>query len=345
MATQTDIPSDLTDDEKAFIFHYHDDILNSQILYAHLYGIYTGILAVTLWNIFLNKCWTIRRAVVIVIILLYALIAINFAANWSFIHIAFIKNGQNCWTVSLILYGTDAATWVGNITSSISTILADLYMIWCCWMLWGRRWVIVLPSIFSLLAATVSKAMEMYYSNANAPPSADISLMLYISLILVTTLSCTLLIIYRIVAVTGVRHGAVGRLGVYRHFIEVLVESSALYSISLVLDLAFAVRNDLRWYYLDVIAATAKGVAPTLLVGRAAAGHTQPRDDNDGSTVSSLHFQTPSEHSTTSSQHEESTVQSSVLEIDIEAQLAEQQSCPLNKDTEVSISSRADVRD
>ncbi len=82
---------------------------------------------------------------------------------------------------------------------------------------------------------------------------------LYLSFNLVTTLSCTLLIIYRIVAVVGVRHGAVGRLGVFRHFVEVLVESSALYSISLILELASTTAHiDFGGNYIDAITAIAK---------------------------------------------------------------------------------------
>ncbi len=96
----------------------------------------------------------------------------------------------------------------------------------------------------------------MYYDYVNAP--ADVFNMLYISFSLATSLSSTLLIIYRIMAVAGVRRGAVGRLGVYHRFIEVLVESSALYSISLMLDLAFTIHGDSRTEYLDVIAAIAK---------------------------------------------------------------------------------------
>ncbi|PBK94588.1 hypothetical protein ARMGADRAFT_1028995 [Armillaria gallica] len=282
MATQTDIPSELTNDDKALVFQILDTWLNSEILYALLHGIYTGILAVTLWNIFINKCWPIRRAVVVIIILLHALITISFGANWSYIHFGFIENRQNYWTVYLIFQSTNAATWVFSIAAAISTILADLYMIWCCWMVWGQRWLVVLLPIFSLVSAIsmvsptytvhahISRAIEVYYDKVNlASPLWNIFMMLYISLNLVTTLSCTLLIIYRIVTVT---------------------------------------------------ASIAKGVAPTLLVGRAAAGHTRPRDDSDESTLSSLHFQTPSEPSTTSSQHEESTIQSSVFAVDIEAQ-------------------------
>ncbi|PBK70855.1 hypothetical protein ARMSODRAFT_1017633 [Armillaria solidipes] len=345
MVTQTDIPSDLTDDDKAIVFQILDGQLNSGILYALLYGIYTGILAVALWNISINKCWTIRRAVVVVIILLYALISINVAANWSRTRITFIENGQNYWTVYLILDGTNAATWVMNIAASISIILADLYMIWCCWMVWGRRWLVILLPISSLVAAIVSRTMTEYYNKVNlTSPLWNVFYMLYLSSNLVTTLSCTLLIIYRILAVAGVRHGAVGRLGVYRCFIEVLVESSALYSISLILDLAFAIHNDFTWYYFDTIAAIAKGVAPTLLVGRAAAGHTLPREESDGSTVSSLHFQTPSELGTTSSQLEESTVQSSVLAMDIEAQ-PEWLVVSVEQDTVVSTTSQAVISD
>ncbi len=59
-------------------------------------------------------------------------------------------------------------------------------------------------------------------------------------------------------AVAGVRHGLVGRLGVFCHFIEVLVESSALYSLSLFLYLAFIICNDFGFCYLDVIVGIAK---------------------------------------------------------------------------------------
>ncbi len=77
----------------------------------------------------INKCWTIRQATVIVIILLHSLITINFAANWSWTHFAFIKNAQSFWTVYLFLVDTNAVTWVMDISASISTILADLYMV------------------------------------------------------------------------------------------------------------------------------------------------------------------------------------------------------------------------
>ncbi|KAK0459022.1 uncharacterized protein EV420DRAFT_1642721 [Desarmillaria tabescens] len=322
MATQADIASALTDDDKVYIFQLLDANLNSRILYALLHGIYTGILAVTLWNIFINKCWPIRRAMIAVITLLYTLITISFGASWSHTYSAFIDDGQSFWTVYLNLSGvTQALYWEISITAFVSTILADLYMIWCCWMVWGRRCLVILLPMFSLASAIVSKIITVYYDYVNAP--ADIFLILYISSILATTLSCTLLIIYRIMTITGVRHGAEGRLKVYHHFVEVLVESSALYSITLIIFLAFAIRNHQGQYYLDIAASIAKGIAPTHLVGRVAAGHARPNEERDEtSLVSTIHFQTSSQSSQPfTSSFQESTMQSAALEMDIEAQM------------------------
>ncbi len=132
-------------------------------------------------------------------------------------------------------------------------------------MVWGQHWLVVLLPIFSLVSAVGMTSIPIYASHAhsNTQPFYVVSsilylytslmhwqshlwrypLVLYISFILATTLYCTMLIIYRIVAVAGVRHGLAGQLGVFHHFIEVLVESSALYSISLILDLAFTIRK------------------------------------------------------------------------------------------------------
>ena len=110
-------------------------------------GIYTGILAVTLWNMCesgasltrnrltcvvltaINKCQPIRRALIVIIIVLYVLTTINFAATWLYIQRAFIDNGQSFWTEYLKLSVAQAAYLETGITSSMSTVLADLYMV------------------------------------------------------------------------------------------------------------------------------------------------------------------------------------------------------------------------
>ncbi|SJL18383.1 uncharacterized protein ARMOST_21971 [Armillaria ostoyae] len=51
MATQIDIPPDLTNTDKAFIFQDLNIELHAEIIYSQLNGLYTGIFAVMLWNI------------------------------------------------------------------------------------------------------------------------------------------------------------------------------------------------------------------------------------------------------------------------------------------------------
>ncbi|KAK0496174.1 hypothetical protein EDD18DRAFT_1391028 [Armillaria luteobubalina] len=144
--------------------------------------------------------------------------------------------------------------------------------------------------------------------------------MLYPSCVLATTLWCTLLIIYRILTITGVKYRANGRLRVYQHFLEVLVESLALYSISLVVYLALTIHEDSRLYYLDAIVGIAKGVAPTLIVGRFTARHRAHPDDSwQGSVTGSASIRSQEQdHSRTSFREDDRT--SPMLGGDLEAQ-------------------------
>ncbi len=67
---------------------------------------------------------------VVVIIVLYALITVNFVASWSHISTAFILNGQSFWTVYLGFFGeAQTASWEEGIAAAMSTILTDLYMV------------------------------------------------------------------------------------------------------------------------------------------------------------------------------------------------------------------------
>ncbi len=78
----------------------------------------------------INKCWQIRWGLVVVIILLHGLTTISFAAEWSYVHSAFIGNGKSFWTEYLTLNNKALATMMaGNIASSMSTIITDSYMV------------------------------------------------------------------------------------------------------------------------------------------------------------------------------------------------------------------------
>ncbi len=152
--------------------------------------------------------------------------------------------------------------------------------IWRCWTVWGRRWLIVLIPIVCTLTGTgivhsefappnpaltedsVIKIVDTYHLIHDTPDntqdllsygSAAIWSILYISFLMATTIICTLLIIYRIVTVTG-------GMGIrsYRGVIEIIVESALIYSVSLLVYVVLVARESSGGPYADVIASAAR---------------------------------------------------------------------------------------
>ncbi len=68
---------------------------------------------------------------------------------------------------------------------------------------------------------------------------------------LTTTLWCTIFLLYRILHGAGSGHGA----GIHSYYgvIEALVESAALYSAILIIDIAFVACDILSGIYVDVL--------------------------------------------------------------------------------------------
>ncbi|KAK0184747.1 hypothetical protein F5146DRAFT_1144863 [Armillaria mellea] len=309
MTVQTNIPPNVPDALKIRIYQMLDADLNGTVFDSLLQGIYTGIVAVTMWNIckgnivysivqtepkgaaVMNKSQHIGRTMVVVIILLYIFTTINFSVNWSDMNSRFVRKGQSFWTKYLEASSHTMMITVGEgVMAAICTTLADSTIIWRCWIVWGRRWLSILPPVLLLISATVLKMLASYelYVASNEYIRYFTP---YSSCVLATTLWCTLLIIYRIVTVARAGGEAGFGLRAYRHVLEVLIESSALYSISLILCTAFFARNVDSIIYFDALAGVTRGIAPTLIIGRVAAGHARPDDSWQGSVISgSLRF-------------------------------------------------------
>lgn len=75
--------------------------------------------------------------------------------------------------------------------------------------------------------------------------------LIYILMMLATTLMCTTLILYRIVCLAQ-------RIFLLRSVISALIESSAIYTMTLIMYLALVMRNGDAAYYGDVIVAYTK---------------------------------------------------------------------------------------
>ncbi|PBK90543.1 hypothetical protein ARMGADRAFT_1111900 [Armillaria gallica] len=110
---------------------------------------------------------------------------------------------------------------------------------------------------------------------------------LYSSSILATLLWCTIFMVYRILRVGGIAAG----MRVCHRLIEMLVESASLYSAVIVTLPVSKVRSDAAEIYIKELAIATRGIVPTILVGRIAAGHARPDDSwSENTTTSSLQF-------------------------------------------------------
>ncbi|KAK0457393.1 uncharacterized protein EV420DRAFT_1644146 [Desarmillaria tabescens] len=258
-------------------------------------GIYTGIFFVTLWNISnlspsdQPRCALNR--------------SIPFAETFDF-----LRWGAQIERLSV---GIGA-------TVVISTVIADCAMIWRCWMVWGRRWLVVPFPILCLASGLSFKIFDITGDSPSWDPF-DNPVVIYISCIIATTLWCTVLIVLRTLIVIRAQRREGGGLGEYRHVIEVFIESSALYTLTLIIYIILKAIYNWTSGYFDILAEITTGIAPTLLAGRVAAGHARRDDTWQGSIVSSLRFEAhPQAGSQTTSQ--ESSMADDILNNDLEAQ-------------------------
>ncbi|KAK0244790.1 hypothetical protein EDD85DRAFT_932795 [Armillaria nabsnona] len=164
----------------------------------------------------------------------------------------------------------------------MSTFIVDVTIIWRCWVLWGRRRRIIFIPGLCAIVGTISKSTQIRNIFINTSDignsgvfAADIDCaLIYLSLTLTTNLLCTLLIVHRIVRLaSGVSS--------YGKIVEIVIESSAMYSLTLIVYLALVARNLESSFYADIITAYVKVIAPTLLVGRV----TASSNSNSGSQV------------------------------------------------------------
>ncbi|PBK90512.1 hypothetical protein ARMGADRAFT_1111877 [Armillaria gallica] len=228
---------------------------------AGVHGIYTGVVAVTLWAVglyfsFLSDAHPSLRLLslasinnfqspgrplflIFIILLLYILAMFNLYKGWA-VEIAYttLPNGESFWTAFEYNPGTPFFLALG-IDAMLSAILADaalawdLIFIWRCWIVWGRSWRIVLvPILCTTLAAAnvnpVSRSIVAYYSTFTPG-----------------------------------------------EIVPVVLEA----------------HNGLTASYIEELASAIRGIVPTILVGRVAPGHARPDDSwSYNSTESSIRF-------------------------------------------------------
>ncbi|KAF9473263.1 hypothetical protein BDN70DRAFT_937576 [Pholiota conissans] len=211
-------------DEKAFIATN----LNATMTIGLLMGIYTIILGGTLY-VYMMRGVSSRYLVPVTMLILYisnlALLGIQwYSTKWQF-----VNNGENRDTIFAAIVDTNVGvSTTVNILSAISLVLGDGLLIWRCFHLWNRSFRVILIPMF----LTVSEAVAATLSPTAVSLRTRLAKVAAAGILLAgsTTIITTALIAYRIYSF--LRHQDISNRK-FNHIIDIVVQSGAIYSLSL----------------------------------------------------------------------------------------------------------------
>ncbi|KAJ7740460.1 hypothetical protein DFH07DRAFT_751670 [Mycena maculata] len=244
-----------------------------------------------------------------VIILLYSCATIHSSISWESLVIAFQNYGTSPDLLNALIHPSLKLKILSLVASFLGFLLADTVMVWRCWIVWGRSWVVIVFPVLAAIAGTVCAALglagqitvasiENSTSDMRLAPLVRFSTP-FLSLSLAVTLYTTGLIAWRIIHVQryAQTHGVKEVGSVFSPVLELLIESSALYAASLFVFVVLLAMKNSNQNYLQNIHVQITGIAPTLLIFRISIGHTR-KDEEWSSPNSELKFTSTVEAST-----------------------------------------------
>ncbi|KAF8915216.1 hypothetical protein CPB85DRAFT_1251651 [Mucidula mucida] len=271
-------------------FPGRDGYFNCIIIEALTHGMYSALVLVALWQTASMAYSRVRIIMLSVLVLMYLLATTHLGVRWYWVRQAFVVEATTP-EDSFYVFLEVKYFWVwvvSGLTFGLNTVIADSVLIWRCWTIWSRDWrIVILPIVFTITGAVFNGFFLYQETLVTDDPNEEVSAwgssinwgLPFLVMSLVTTLTCTSLIVYRIWLISKKKQGSKGFLKTYRGVIEILVQSAALYLLTLIIFLAFFVRDDLRSMYPLPILDSVTGIAPTLIVARVAAGETRPQSD------------------------------------------------------------------
>ncbi|KAF9039594.1 hypothetical protein BDZ89DRAFT_1060751 [Hymenopellis radicata] len=271
--------------------------LHSMMLFLFCHAVHTCIFGAALYYIASNKGGNRRRIIFASIVtFLWLVETVIVAFQWEFVDDAFVFSGHSAASTELRfnkfrdgLPGTTAS----YVLRGLCTFLADLILIWHCYMLYGRSWKVAsLPSL-CLGFETISFAILVSLPEATDPiPGVNWVKWVVIcySMTVVTNGLCTSLILSHIVWVNGVSASLRTDGGI----IEIFIQSAALYSavqVAVLVVYAYEfyapdVRIVSKFIYPQVLSCSITGIAPTLIIARIMAGKGRPKDPSTSNMLS-----------------------------------------------------------
>ncbi|KAF4615798.1 hypothetical protein D9613_012472 [Agrocybe pediades] len=279
------------------VLPYLNTVLNSQLLGQFLFGIYTGLFAVTILMYLHqeNRIASSKTIIVGSMTALYALTSLTIAIKWFYTNKRFCTDGDSRVDIFVGPDNSIVTIVLQIITqNSVAFIIADGVLVWRCFHACGQSFrsailpitLLVLETLLVLSDVIIHCLWEDFLFYANSRWISINSFWytldgaMFVS-VAATSLASTFIICWQVYAHT--KPGSRSRRR-YRNVIDALIQSSALYSSVLVIEAVLniiqghpllykgrALQNiypSLLLEYFDVVAALVTGIAPTLMVAR-----------------------------------------------------------------------------
>jgi len=260
--------------------------LNPFVLGIWVNGLYTTLFFVTLWAIWKKSPRDRRSWIWIALtVSMYACSTIYSGVLWGYNVTVIQDNGATPAIVDVLNQNPAWYKGVGMTMFSVNIFIADCLFIWRCWVVWEKRWVVVVLPILGTIAGQVLNILgiigSVELSLELAPTQVPISFANlatpYFGISLATSLITTSLIALRIFMIQREMRGVGMRAqGSYSKILEILIESAALYSINLLVFVILLSRLLIQLEYPEAMMSQISGIAPTLIICRVALGHSRP---------------------------------------------------------------------
>jgi len=269
----------------------HKIPLGAPIVDIWFNGFYACLALATVWAIITKPANEGRQGVWLFLVILMFTVATFYSTMTAAFEMRTIT--EDGAAPGLIAAFEDAPIWytaMGATLFSLNILIADCIIIWRCWVVWGRSWlIIILPSLATLAGVVLAVLnavgeVTIVKAKGHVPGKVPKEFITfnkpYSILSLVTSLYATLLIIARIVMVQ--RHvGSGSRFDTklvrrYSKAIELVVESALLYSVNMLIFCIFTSEANPKVSFPEAILPQIAGIAPTLLLFRVMMGHARP---------------------------------------------------------------------
>ncbi|KAJ7604854.1 hypothetical protein FB45DRAFT_1149986 [Roridomyces roridus] len=116
-------------------------------LQLYMNGFYTGLFFLTLYGmVFKRPVYTVYRTtpgLFVALILMYILSTVHAVGDWILMKFGSIDNGDTAESAALHL-ANGGPLWlfiIRAVSLVVSTVIADLVMLWRCWTIWNNNWV------------------------------------------------------------------------------------------------------------------------------------------------------------------------------------------------------------